>query len=275
MRTLIYDHCIADIKQLRIFQNGTILTLPLEQVSHEIRSEVLPMWHAQFPITAAELECDVHNFDIRHLSGFLLQWLPGAARLAFAAGRKVYVTLVLEPVVTAAPGSGSHEVLVDWLRDCPVEGLPSTYYGSVIATLWESIYYLYVTNLEEVRITANGNLVCVPLAQVSRHLRLDVLPMWRAQVPTQSLSGATRIECHVHHFDFVPLSSLLHHLPWDARTAVSATKALRLPLTFEDDFFEESGESLMDWMCGKVAAGRPSCTYRLSRPARPGIRDQT
>ncbi|KAK1071716.1 hypothetical protein LTR12_005217 [Friedmanniomyces endolithicus] len=125
LRDLIYDHCIADIKTLRISKNGSTPTLPLAQVSHKIRQEVLPTWHAQWPLTIQTLESEVFNFNFRNLSLFL-QHLPLAARHAIAAARKLRVTILLEPRAVVH-SEEKHRVLTDWLRDCAPEGLPSRY----------------------------------------------------------------------------------------------------------------------------------------------------
>ncbi|KAK1084912.1 hypothetical protein LTR33_002401 [Friedmanniomyces endolithicus] len=125
LRDLIYDHCIADIKTLRISKNSSTSTLPLAQVSRDIRQEVLPTWHAQWPLTIQTLESEVFNFNFRNLSLFL-QHLPPAARHAIAAARKLRVTILLEPR-NVVHSEEKHGVLTDWLRDCPPEGLPSCY----------------------------------------------------------------------------------------------------------------------------------------------------
>ncbi|KAK0799417.1 hypothetical protein LTR75_009250 [Friedmanniomyces endolithicus] len=103
LRDLIYDHCIADIKTLRISKNSSTSTLPLAQT----------------------LESEVFNFNFRNLSLFL-QHLPPAARHAIAAARKLRVTILLEPR-NVVHSEEKHGVLTDWLRDCPPEGLPSCY----------------------------------------------------------------------------------------------------------------------------------------------------
>ncbi|KAK0258788.1 hypothetical protein LTR91_024924 [Friedmanniomyces endolithicus] len=125
LRDLIYDHCIADIKTLRISKNSSTPTLPLAQVCHALRQEVLPVWHAQWPLTVQKLESEVSNFNFRNLSRFL-QHLPPAARHAIAAARKLRVTVLLEPR-DVVHSEENHKVLTDWLRDCAPEGLPSCY----------------------------------------------------------------------------------------------------------------------------------------------------